>query len=69
MKFLLCPKCGVHRFFVKKNGVNIYFYVDFGGKLVPTSQSNSDLSTVNPEEIFCSGCSWSGRAGKLVKFF
>ncbi|HBM17383.1 MAG TPA: hypothetical protein DD381_13735 [Lentisphaeria bacterium] len=69
MKYLLCPKCAVHRFFVKSGDKNIYFHVAFNGSLIPTAQSNADLSSVNTEEISCSGCSWSGNSARLVNFF
>ncbi len=68
-KYLLCKKCGIHRYFVKnENGEQVYFHVDFDNKPFPTEISNSNLDNLDFSEVFCCGCSWSGSINQLVKF-
>ena len=68
-KYLLSKQCGVHRYYVKNSeGEQIYFHVDFDGKPFPTEVSNSDLTGLDFSEVFCCGCSWSGKTQQLVKF-
>ena len=68
-RYLLCKKCGLHRFYVlNKDGERVYFHVDFDGNPFPTEQSNADLTGLDFSEVFCCGCSWSGSIHQLVKY-
>jgi len=68
-QYMLCPKCGFHRYFVKNSeGKQIYFHVGFDKKPFPTKQSNADLTGLDFSEIFCTACSWSGKPERLIKY-
>jgi hypothetical protein len=68
-RYLLCPQCGSHRFYVEnEKGDYIWFHVDHDFKPFPTEESKADLSGLNFETVYCSGCAWCGRLKKLVKY-
>ena len=70
MRYLLCPQCGAHRFFVKDStGSAVYFHVDMQQQPVPTGESAAILDGHGFSVIYCCGCSWSGGLHKLVRFF
>lgn len=69
-KYLLCPLCDLHRFFVTdKDRGNIYFHVDLERKPFPTEASNADLAGLDFSVIGCTGCSWKGSLRNLVRVF
>jgi hypothetical protein len=68
-KFLLCPQCGVHRFFLRiDENENVYFHIDYDQNPLPTKELGSDLKGYNFEEFLCCSCSWKGSAKGLVKY-
>ena len=68
-RYLLCPQCGTHRFFVKdKNGENVYFHVNWDKVPFPTQASGSDLCGVDLSVFHSAGCSWKGGINGLVKY-
>jgi hypothetical protein len=70
IKYLLCPACGGHRFYVHNAaGEEIYFHVDPDCKPFPTEVSHAELSELDFSEIACTGCSWTGPIRKLVRIF
>jgi hypothetical protein len=69
-RYLLCPQCGAHRFFVKDaTGQNVYFHVTPEHQPVPTAASNANLDGLDFSVIYCCGCSWKGPLHKLVPVF
>lgn len=69
-RYLLCPQCGAHRFFViTASGVQVFFHVDWDGNPFPTDVSSANLSGLDFTKIGCCGCSWQGPLRKLVRFF
>lgn len=68
-KYLLCPQCGLHRFFIEnEKSENIYFHVGWDRKPFPTDASNADLSQIDFSRFKCTGCSWTGNVKGLVKY-
>jgi hypothetical protein len=68
-RYLLCPQCGTHRFFVTDDdGVTVYFHVDWDKVPFPTEASNADLTGLDFSSICSTGCAWSGRLDGLVKY-
>jgi len=68
-RYLLCPQCGTHRFFVKdNNGQNVYFHVDWDHVPFPTEISAADLSGSDFSVVHSTGCSWKGGIDGLVKY-
>ncbi|MGC3979608.1 MAG: hypothetical protein QM751_16110 [Paludibacteraceae bacterium] len=62
----LCPQCKIRRFQVKN---------DSGDLVVVTITKENEIVPVHPEQslegfdlevLYCLGCSWKGRANKLV---
>jgi hypothetical protein len=69
MRYLLCPQCGTHRFFLKQeNGENIYFHVGWDKIPFPTTASDADLSDRDFSIVHSTGCSWKGSISGLVKY-
>ena len=68
-RYLLCPQCGTHRFFVKdENGDNVYFHVDWDKAPFATQISGADLSGLDFCVVHSTGCSWKGPINGLVKY-
>lgn len=68
-RYLLCPQCGAHRFFIKdEGGGNIYFHVDWDNVPFPTEASGADLSGQDFSMVHSTGCSWKGSINGLVKY-
>ncbi len=68
-RYLLCPQCGTHRFFVKdENGENVYFHVDWDNGPFPTEASDANLSNKDFSVVHSTGCSWKGGIKGLVKY-
>jgi len=68
-RYLLCPQCGAHRFFVKdKNGEHIYFHVDWDRTPFATRESGADLAGRDFRVVHSTGCSWKGSLQGLVKY-
>jgi len=70
-RYLLCPQCGSHRFFIKPadGGLPVYFYITSERQPVPTETSHADLHGHDFSTIACCGCSWQGGPHKLVARF
>lgn len=68
-RYLLCPQCGLHRFYIPQNGVSVYFYVDGDRRPIPTETSAANLAGLDFATVYCCGCSWRGPLHKLVKYF
>lgn len=70
-RYLLCPQCGSHRFFLRDEARGtLYFYVDGNGRPVPTESSpGTDLAGLDFSRVGCCGCSWQGSLRKLVAIF
>lgn len=70
-RYLLCPQCGSHRYFVKplSGSPSVYFYVTAERQPVPTEMSHTDLHDHDFSAIACCGCSWQGGLHKLVTRF
>lgn len=70
IRYLLCPQCGGHRFFVGgSEGQPVYFHVAPDGRPFPTAVSRADLAGLDFSVIRCTGCSWSGPIRKLARHF
>jgi hypothetical protein len=68
-RYLLCPQCGTHRFFVNdEDGGNTYFHVGWDKVPFPTETSGADLSGRDFSIVHSTGCSWKGSIGGLVKY-
>jgi hypothetical protein len=68
-RYLLCPQCGTHRFFVKdENDENVYFHVDWNKVPFPTESSGADLAGRDLSMVHSAGCSWKGSINGLVKY-
>ena len=68
-RYLLCPQCGTHRFFVTNDrGERVYFHVDWDRVPYPTQQSAADLARIDFSTIHSTGCSWKGSLSGLVKY-
>ena len=68
-RYLLCPQCGTHRFFVTdENGENTYFHVDWDRAPFATRESAADLADRDFSVIHSTGCSWQGSVKGLVKY-
>ena len=68
-RYLLCPQCGTHRFFVKdENGENVYFHVDWNKVPFPTEASGADLAGRDMSIVHSTGCSWKGSINGLVRY-
>jgi hypothetical protein len=68
-RYLLCPQCGTHRFFLKQgNGENIYFHVGWDTIPFPTKTSGADLFGKDFSIVHSTGCSWKGSISGLVKY-
>ncbi|MEA1877323.1 MAG: hypothetical protein U9N86_10705 [Bacteroidota bacterium] len=68
MKFLVCPQCGVNRFYILNPE---------GNRLLVRVSREYVILPINPDEkfegyiieiLYCLGCSWSGSKERLVKF-
>ena len=69
-KYLLCPQCGGHRFYVTNGrSEEIFFHVGPDRQPFPTEVSRSDLSGLDFSIIACTGCSWRDSLRKLVRIF
>jgi len=68
-RYLLCPQCGTHRFYVEDGGgQKIYFHVGWDRIPFPTQASNADLTGKRFDRIHSTGCSWKGGLKALVKY-
>jgi hypothetical protein len=68
-RYLLCPQCGTHRFFViTKHGEHLYFHVGWDQIPFPTEISSADLSGVDFSVVHSTGCAWKGGISGLVKY-
>ena len=60
-KYLLCPQCGFHRFYIDRDGNNPkYFNVDYANNPIPVKQPNTNLEGEDFSIIYCTACPWSG---------
>lgn len=68
MKFLVCPQCGINRFYLKDlQGNRLLVRVSRDYEIIPIHPDDS-LEGFLTEELFCLGCSWSGAKTHLVKY-
>jgi len=68
-RYLLCPQCGTHRFFViDENAEKVYFHVDWDQDPFPTENSNANLVGKDFSIVHSTGCAWKGRINELVKY-
>ncbi|KIO44454.1 MULTISPECIES: hypothetical protein [Porphyromonadaceae] len=68
MRFLLCPQCGIRRFYVKdSDGNQCLVQVTATYEVVPVNEGDS-LEGFNTEIVYCLGCSWSGSVKRLKKY-
>ena len=68
MKFLLCPKCGIRRFYVKdEKGNNCLVQVTTDYVVVPVHEGDS-LEGFDTETLYCLVCSWSGSPKSLKRY-
>lgn len=68
MKFLLCPQCGIRRFYVKdEKGNQCLVQVSTEYIIVPVNENDS-LEGFNLEILYCLGCSWSGSVKSLKRY-
>ncbi len=68
MKFLVCPQCGINRFYVlNANGDRLLVRVTREYKIL-TLNPEEKLDGFNLDLLFCLGCSWSGSKERLVKY-
>lgn len=68
-RYLLCPQCGTHRFFIiTQRGENLYFHVGWDQIPFPTEISSADLSGVDFSVVHSTGCAWKGSISGLVKY-
>ncbi len=68
MRFLVCPQCGIDRFYVLN---------DQNERLLVKVTREYQIVTINPDEktdgfdldtLYCLGCSWKGSKSRLVKY-
>jgi hypothetical protein len=68
MKFLVCPQCGIDRFFVlDKAGNRRLVKVTREYEIVPIDPDES-LDGYDLNLLYCLGCSWKGTKNRLVKY-
>lgn len=68
MKFLVCPQCGIDRFFLLDSAGNrLIVRVNREFEIIPLDPLAS-LAGYNQELLYCMGCSWSGSKNRLVKY-
>ncbi|WP_294139978.1 hypothetical protein [uncultured Sanguibacteroides sp.] len=68
MRFLLCPQCGIRRFYVKDSeGNQCLVQITTTYEVVPVNEGDS-LEGFNTEIVYCLGCSWSGSVKRLKKY-
>lgn len=68
MKFLVCPQCGINRFFVL-NQLGDRMLVQVTRELVIQPIKEGDqLEGYNLDILYCLGCSWRGSKEQLVKY-
>jgi len=69
MRHLVCPQCGVRRFYVKnQNGESIIVQVSRDLTVVALNEDDS-LNGFDLKVLYCLGCSWSGSPASLKKYF
>lgn len=67
-KFLVCPQCGIRRFYIyNENGEKLVVQVTFEKEIIPLNE-NQSIQGYNTEILYCLGCSWSGSIHSLVKY-
>lgn len=70
MRYLLCPQCGSHRFYINvPDSGPVYFHVDQEQRPVPTAVSSACLDGLDVTTVCCCGCAWQGGLHKLVRHF
>lgn len=68
IKYMLCPKCGIRRFFVKNiSGETVVVQVTSNFDIVPVDEKQN-LDGFDLEVLYCLGCSWKGRKEKLISY-
>lgn len=68
MKFLVCPQCGINRFYViNPAGNKLVVRVTRELDIVPLSP-DKELAGYKLDTLYCLGCSWSGSKESLVKY-
>ncbi len=68
MRFLVCPQCGIRRFYVKDGkGNNCLVQVTTDYVVVPVHKEDS-LEGFDTEILYCLGCSWSGSPKSLTRY-
>jgi hypothetical protein len=67
-RYLVCPQCGIIRFFVKNSqGESIVVQVTREFEVIPLNEGDS-LDGFDLELLYCLGCSWKGSRKKLKRF-
>jgi hypothetical protein len=67
-KYLVCPQCGIIRFYVKNDdGTCVVVQVTRDFEVVPVNAGDS-LDGFDLNYLYCLGCSWKGSVSKLKKF-
>ena len=68
MRFLVCPQCGIDRFFVlNKAGERVLVKVNRDFQIILINP-DENLDGFNLDLLYCLGCSWKGSKNKLVKY-
>ena len=68
MKFLVCPQCGINRFFVlDSKAKRLVVRVSREYEILPLNPDD-DLDGYNLATLYCLGCSWSGPKERLIKY-
>lgn len=68
VKFLVCPQCGVNRFYVlDSNNKRLLVRVSREFEITPLNPDDK-LDGYNLDTLYCLGCSWTGSKERLVKF-
>ncbi|MBT3244652.1 MAG: hypothetical protein HN352_16000 [Bacteroidetes bacterium] len=68
MRFLVCPQCGIDRFFLlNKSGDRINVKVNREFVIIPLDPDSS-MNGFDQSILYCLGCSWKGPKEKLIKY-
>jgi len=68
MRFLVCPQCGIDRFFVlNSKGERLLIRVNRDFQIIPITPDDN-MDGFDLDILYCLGCSWKGSKNKLEKY-
>jgi len=67
-RFLVCPKCGVRRFFLKNSkSERLVVNISDNHEIIPINESQK-IEGFDTDTLYCLGCSWKGTVKQLIKY-